>query len=56
MIYIFLRFILIPVAFVGWILFQLLVKKKRFADLQNELLTITAFLAIWALLVWMVRL
>ena len=55
MVYSFLRFVAVPLAFIGWILFQLFVKKKRLGDLQNDILTICAFLLIWALLIWFVR-
>lgn len=54
MVYWFLRFAAVPLAFISWILYQLIIKKKRFRDLQNDLLTIAAFLVIWAVLIWLV--
>jgi hypothetical protein len=54
MVYWFLRFAAVPLAFLSWILYQLFVKKKRFRDLQNDLLTIAAFLVIWFILIWFV--
>ncbi|NCU04913.1 MAG: hypothetical protein GXC73_13085 [Chitinophagaceae bacterium] len=55
MVYVFLRFAIVPLAFFGWILFQLFVKKKRFHELQSDLLTITAFLIVWGLLIWFIK-
>lgn len=54
MVYWFLRFVAVPLAFVSWIMYQLVVKKKRFRELQNDLLTIAVFLVIWAVLIWFV--
>ncbi len=55
MVYSFLRFVAVPLAFIGWILFQLFVKKKRLRDLQGDILTIVAFLLVWASLIWFIR-
>jgi hypothetical protein len=34
-------------AFIGWIIYQLIFKKKRFTELINDILFILFFLAIW---------
>jgi hypothetical protein len=48
--YFFLRICVIPVAFVGWVVYQLAVKKKRFTDMEGDIKTIVFFLAVWALI------
>lgn len=47
--------LLMAIAFVGWILFQLLVRKKRGSEINNEVMFIAFFVAVWvtlSLLLW----
>jgi hypothetical protein len=47
--------LLMAIAFVGWILFQLLIRKKRGADINNEVMFVAFFIAVWVgltLLFW----
>ena len=37
----------ISVAFVGWVIYQLLVRKKRFREISNDVMAITFFIAVW---------
>lgn len=48
--YFFLRAVATPIAFVGWILFQLLVKKKKFSQIEGDVRVIAFFLAVWAVI------
>ena len=43
--YFFLRAVATPLAFVGWILFQLLAKKKKFSEIEGDVKVIAFFLA-----------
>lgn len=52
MIYAFLRLGVVPLAFAGWVVYQLAFKKKKFSDISNDLLTISVFLVIWFLFIW----
>lgn len=44
--------IFISIAFVGWILYQLLIRKKRFLEISNDVMAIVFFIAVWAGLVY----
>jgi len=50
MLYFFLRACVIPLAFLGWILFQLLVKKKKFSAIEGDVKVIAFFMAVWVLI------
>lgn len=39
--------VVISVAFIGWILYQLMNKKKRLAELTNDIFAIVFFVSIW---------
>jgi len=46
---------LMAIAFIGWVLFQLLIRKKRGAEINNEVMFIAFFIAVWVtltLLLW----
>lgn len=47
MIYIFLRVAAVPLFLVGYLLFQLLVKKKTFADIQTDILYVLFFSVVY---------
>lgn len=47
--------LLMAISFVGWILFQLLVRKKRGSEINNEVMFVAFFVAVWvtlSLLLW----
>jgi len=47
--------LLMAIAFIGWILFQLLVRKKRGSEINNEVMFVAFFIAVWvaiSLLLW----
>ena len=50
MFYILLRWILIPVALIGWIVYQALVKKKKWAQLKNDASVTVFVMLVWSLL------
>jgi len=54
MLYFFLRAVAIPIAFAGWILFQLLVKKKKFSAIEGDVKVIVFFMAVWVLIYFFV--
>jgi hypothetical protein len=37
----------IAIAFVGWIIYQLLIRKKRFMEISNDVMAIAFFIAVW---------
>jgi len=39
--------IAITVAFTGWIIFQMVVRKKRFFEIKDEVLFIAFFATVW---------
>lgn len=47
MIYFFLRIAAVPLLLVGYLLFQLLVKKKKFAEIQTDILYVVFFIAVY---------
>jgi hypothetical protein len=54
MIYTFLRLGAIPLAFAGWIIYQLVFKRKKIKEISNDLLTIGLFLFTWFILIRLV--
>jgi hypothetical protein len=48
--YSFLRVYLIPLAFISWLVYELLIKKKRFSEIKNDLIVISCFLIIWIII------
>jgi hypothetical protein len=52
--YFFLRAVATPLAFVGWILFQLLAKKKKFSEIEGDVKVIAFFLAVWVVIYFMI--
>jgi hypothetical protein len=42
----------ISVAFIGWTLYQLLIRKKRFSDISSDVMAIVFFVMVWAALVY----
>jgi len=47
MLYPFLRVYLIPVAFVLWLLYQLIINDKKFSEIKNDVITVMFFMAVW---------
>lgn len=45
-IYFFLRACVVPVAFAGWIIFQLLVRKKKFSEIEGDVKAIIFFVLV----------
>jgi hypothetical protein len=46
---------LFPFALVGWILYQLFIRKKHRSEINNEVMFVTFFIAVWiaiSLLLW----
>ena len=41
-------YFLVALALIGWVIYQLVVKKKRFAEISTEILFIVFFICIWA--------
>ena len=39
--------IAISIAFVGWLIYQLAIKKKRLSEITNDIFAIVFFVAIW---------
>ena len=39
--------LLMAIAFVGWILFQLLIRKKRGSEINNEVMFVAFFITVW---------
>jgi hypothetical protein len=39
--------VFITIALAGWVLYQLLIRKKRFAQITNEVMFIVFFAAVW---------
>jgi len=37
----------ITIALIGWVIYQMAVKKKSFASLQHDILAILFFVAVW---------
>ncbi|HVX52711.1 MAG TPA: hypothetical protein VHB48_21295 [Chitinophagaceae bacterium] len=46
------RAIVIPLAFIGWIIFQLAVKRKKFRDLESDIKLIIFFVVVWGVIYW----
>jgi hypothetical protein len=47
--------LMMAIAFIGWILFQLLIRKKRGSEINNEVMFVAFFIAVWvaiSLLLW----
>jgi len=47
MIYIFLRVAAVPLFLVGYLLYQLFIKKKKFVDIQTDILYVSFFFAVY---------
>jgi hypothetical protein len=43
----FIQAVLLFIAFIGWIVYQLVIRKKRLAELSNDILAIVFFAAVW---------
>ena len=39
--------VFISIAFVGWVVYQLAIRKKRFSEISNDILAIVFFVAVW---------
>ena len=39
--------VFISIAFVGWVVYQLAIRKKRFSEISNDVLAIVFFVAVW---------
>ena len=50
--YFFLRYGMINILFVGWLLYQLLLKRKKWGDLSGEAVTIAFFVIVWCLIAY----
>lgn len=48
--YFFLRYVLLCITLVGWIVYQLFFKKKKLVDLQADLITVVCFVCVWVVL------
>jgi hypothetical protein len=44
--------IFISIAFIGWIVYQLLIRKKRFSEISSDVMAIVFFIAVWVGLVY----
>jgi len=44
--------IAVTVAFIGWIIYQMVVRKKRFFELKDDMLAIVFFATVWFGLVY----
>jgi len=53
MIYFFLRFFAIPIALVGWLIYQLIAKQKKWSDIRHDAVVILIFCGIWILLAYL---
>ena len=42
--------VLVAIALVGWVVYQLLIRKKTGAEINNEIMFIAFFIAIWVAL------
>jgi len=47
MLYGFIRFGAVPFALIGWIFYQIFKKKKTFAELQPDIMTIVVLFVVW---------
>ncbi|OQP53912.1 hypothetical protein A4D02_19650 [Niastella koreensis] len=48
--------VFITIAFVGWIVYQMAVRKKRFSEISNDILAIVFFAAVWiGLCYWLLK-
>lgn len=45
--YFFVRYGLAAILLVGWLLFQIIIKKRRLVDLRDDALAIVFFVAVW---------
>jgi hypothetical protein len=43
----FIQAIFIAIALIGWLAYQLLIRKKSFSEISNDVLAITFFIAVW---------
>ena len=43
---VFQAFILV-IAFIGWIIYQVIFRKKRFSEISNDVMAIAFFLTVW---------
>ncbi len=48
--YFFLRAWATPLALIGWVLFQLLIKKKKFSAIEGDVKIIAFFLVVWGVI------
>ena len=49
-VYFFIRFGLLSVLLVGWVVYQMVFKKKQLADLQADILMVCCFVGVWVAL------
>jgi len=48
--YFFLRYGLLSILLIGWLLYQLFIKKKKWPDLKNDAFIILIFVGVWVFL------
>lgn len=48
-------YLLLVFVLIGWVIYQLSVRKKAFRDATNEILFIAFFICIWAVIYYWVR-
>jgi hypothetical protein len=48
--YFFLRACATPLALIGWVFFQLLIKKKKFSAVEGDVKVIAFFLVLWVVI------
>jgi drug/metabolite transporter (DMT)-like permease len=41
-------YFLVALALIGWVIYQVLIKKKRLAEISTEILFIVFFIGVWA--------
>jgi hypothetical protein len=41
-------YILVSLALIGWVVYQLVIRKKAFSEILNEVLFILFFIMVWA--------
>ena len=50
--YFFLRYGIVNILLVGWLLYQLFIKKKKWNELSGDALAIVFFVIAWCLIAW----
>ena len=51
-IYFFLRYGLVSVLLIGWVFYQAIIKKRKWADLKGDIFAVLFFVAVWIALAY----